>query len=413
MSASERAFIGVVINGGTRASGHDLHGADFGDLLCRQLFEACCLLEAQGRTADIVTLCDMKPEDMEAIVQLAGEAAVSGALAEQYAQNIREGAQRGQIAALGLETAKRARETDVPVSTVLDEARLALDSIGARETGGSVQTGTDAVCGLLLHLDSREAEPAVPIGLPRLDARLGGGLHGGRLCIIGARPAVGKSALLSFAAVHALKEGRRVLYISLEMSEREVVSRMAAQVSGVDVGRMETRTLTDEDYSALACDVPHVLDERLWISTAVRTPGGIRRLALKMKASGGLDAVMVDYLQLLYPDVKTSGRVEAVGEISRALKLLAMELSCPVIAAAQVNRASTIGEDRPPRLSELRESGSIEQDADIVFLLHCPQEEVRGGERTVELYVAKNRQGRCGRMDLHFDGGRMRYTQAD
>ena len=131
--------------------------------------------------------------------------------------------------------------------------------------------------------------------------------------------------------------------------------------------------------------------------------------------------VCVDYLQLLQPDVKTNGRVEAVGEISRALKLLAMELGIPVIAAAQVNRASTVGEDRAPKLSELRESGSIEQDADVVLMLHAPNAEGdeqrqrwdQTGKRPIQLFIAKNRSGRTGKMDLMFEGCRMRFLQVD
>ena len=123
--------------------------------------------------------------------------------------------------------------------------------------------------------------------------------------------------------------------------------------------------------------------------------------------------ICVDYLQLLQPDVKTNGRVEAVGEISRALKLLAMELGIPVIAAAQVNRASTQGEERAPKLSELRESGSIEQDADIVFLLHAPQGEEQRGQKPMQLIVAKNRHGRTGLTDLMFDGALMRFAQVE
>lgn len=176
---------------------------------------------------------------------------------------------------------------------------------------------------------------------------------------------------------------------------------------------MEAHTCSDGDKLAVLDAFRLLPGESFAVSTAARTPAAIRREALRMRAAGGLDLLCVDYIQLLQPDVKTNGRTEAVGEISRALKLLAMELGIPILAAAQVNRASTQGEERAPRLSELRESGSIEQDADVVILLHDPKETERRGAKPLQLFVAKNRQGRCGKLDLMFDGALMRFTQVE
>ncbi|MBP3428561.1 MAG: AAA family ATPase [Clostridia bacterium] len=410
-TGSERAFLGAVIRGEARASDHDLLADDFTDVVCRRIFAACVRIEMRSEIVDLVTACDALPDDTEALIELSAEAAGSGALAAQYGAHIRDAAQRRQVEAVFLHAAQAAKARDAPLEEIISQARTQLDQISRRTASSDSISGTDAMVELLLHLDGEAQETPVPLGLPKLDEQFGGGLRGGKLVVIGARPAVGKSALLSFCAVNALKAGRRVLYISLEMSEREVIGRMTAQITGVSTGKIEHRTLSDGDYLCITERVPAILGENLRISTVARTPAAIRRLALQMKAAGGLDLVCVDYLQLLYPDQKTSGRVEAVGEISRALKLLALELGCPVIAAAQVNRASAQGEDRPPHLSELRESGSIEQDADVVLMLHSPLKENPNGERFVSLYVAKHRQGRMCRLDLRFDGALMRYRQ--
>lgn len=413
-SASERALLGAVLNGYTRAGEHGLQRADFTDSTCRTVFSLCLKLEAQGKQADLVTLFDACQElDTSLLVELMQEGAVEGALVNQHAQNIRTAAQRRSVVNICAKTIQAAQDAFKPLDETVSQARVALDKIGAQTASSDSIDGSDALVELLLYLENQGKEEAIKTGLTRLDMHLGGGFRGGKLVIIGARPAVGKSALLSFMTVHALKAGRRVLFISGEMSEREVAGRMVSLVSGVSTGKLEARTLSEGDYNAITSQGPLLLGENFRISTAARTPAAIRRIALRMKAAGGVDLVCVDYLQLLQPDVKTNGRVEAVGEISRSLKLLAMELGVPVIAAAQVNRASTIGEDRPPRLSELRESGSIEQDADIVFLLHAPQTEEQRGAKQMQLIVAKNRQGRTGKLDLMFDGSLMRFAQLE
>ena len=413
-SASERAFLGAVLNGDTRASEHSLKREDFNDSCLKQLFSLCVKLEAQGKRPDIVTIYDaVDTLDEGFLIELSLEAQPQATLAAQHAENIRTAALRRKVAQICVKTMQSLQDGTKPLEEAVSKARAALDRVSVQTAANDTVTGEDAMADLLLWLDKGDKIPAIPTGLSQLDAKLTGGFRGGKLVIVGARPAVGKSALLSHFAVHALKSGRKALYVSREMSEREVIGRMLSTLSGVSQGKMEGRTMNEGDYAAMYRDMTPLTGENLWISTRASTPAAIRRIALRMQAAGGVDLIFVDYLQLLQPDVKTNGRVEAVGEISRALKLLAMELQIPVISAAQVNRASTVGEDRPPKLSELRESGSIEQDADLVFLLHSPQGEERGGKKPVQLIVAKNRQGRTGLTELMFDGALMRFTQVE
>lgn len=414
VSASERAFLGAVINGDTRASEHGLQREDFTDGRLRNLFALCVRLESQGKRPDLVTLYDVADHiDPMFLIELTQEAGPQASLASQHAQNVRTDALRRRAVEIYAKGIQAAQDGSKPLEEGVSKARAALDRISVQTASSDSMNGDDAMVELLTWLDQGDKTPPITTGLTRLDYKLTGGFRGGKLVVVGARPAVGKSALLSFFAVNALREGRKCLYVSREMSEREVIGRMVSTLSGVSQGKMEARTLSEGDYEALYRTPATLSGDRFWISTKASTPAAIRRIALRMQAAGGVDAIFVDYLQLLQPDVKTNGRVEAVGEISRALKLLAMELRIPVISAAQVNRASTQGEDRAPKLSELRESGSIEQDADIVFLLHTPQGEEQRGLKPMQLIVAKNRQGSTGMTDLMFDGALMRFTQVE
>ena len=418
-SRSERVFLGAVLIGLTRATEHDLKADDFTTPHLRKLFAVCAALEDQGKQADLVTVFDTAETDAELLAQIAAEAAVEGSLIPQFAENIRTAAQRRNLVNVCAMLIKSAQDATRPLDEEISRARIALDVIGAEIKADDAVTGTDALVDFYLWLEKGDELPPISTGLTRLDQNMNGGIRGGRLMVIGARPAVGKSAFLSSIAANALQKGKRVLYISREMGEREIISRMVSTVTGVTQGKMEGHTLSDGDYAAvykLGFD-----GDGIWFSTQAGTPAAIRRLALQMRAAGGVDAICVDYLQLLHADGKCSSRVEEMSEISRALKLLALELRIPVIAAAQVNRLSTIGVNRPPALSELRESGSIEQDADVVLMLHAPTAEgdeqrqrwEQTGMRPIQVFIAKNRSGRVGKVNLMFEGCRMRFLQVD
>ena len=412
-SASERSYIGAVLMGYTRAADSGLRADDFADPFCSRVFALCLSLEAQGKTADLVTVGDAD-EDVRELIQLTCETTTDAALHKQHAENIRSASHRRQFISVCAEAAKMAQDGAQSLETTIHLTRSAIDAVGAFTASQDAVSGTDALVEFNDWLYAENPEPPIPTGLGSLDRNLGDGLQGGKMVVVGARPAVGKSALLSKMALGAIKRGKRVLYVSLEMSPREIVSRMMSSLACVSAAKMEARTLDEAEHARLIESYALFRGDNLLVSTAAVTPSQVRRAALKARAKGGLDMVCVDYLQLMHADGKTGGRTEEVGEISRALKLLAMELGCPVVTAAQVNRASTQGEDRAPRLSELRESGSIEQDADVVILLHKPQGGERiGGSCALQLYVAKNRQGKCGIHDLTFYGDHMRFAEVD
>lgn len=405
MANSEQRFIGCLLNGDTRALDSGLKTADFTDSFCRRVFSAVLTLEEHGQTCDLVTLTDTVPDiDASAAVDLTMQAIGCGALAGQYALTIRTAAQRRAVTAECLSLARDAQDADKPLSELLDAARARLDAlVGDLPSSGS-QSGTDALCGFYERLTSGVVEPVVQSGFHRLDASLC--IAGGKLIVIGARPSVGKSALLLHLAMNALGAGRRVLLVSLEMNADELIGRMTARQSGVPVQAISTHRLTETELGRVVEGFSFLPGEAFTVCTTARTAADVRREALRMRANGGLDLIVVDYLQLLEAGRKTSNRVEAVGIISRTLKLLAVELDVPVLTASQLNRASERND--APRLSDLRESGSIEQDADAVLLLHAPNEK-EAPER--ELTLAKNRQGRCGGFKLLFSGERMLFTE--
>ena len=402
---SERVFVGAILNGDARALDSGLKEADFADGFCGRVFSAALTLEERGQICDLVTLSDIAPDvDASAAVGLTVEALGRGALAGQYAANVRAAAQRRAVAELCLTLARDAQDADKPLPELLDAARGRLDALAWDLPSGGTVSGTDALCGFYARLVGGEVQPVVTSGFPRLDRALC--IAGGKLIVIGARPSVGKSALLLHLAMNALDAGRRVLLVSLEMGVDEVIGRMAARQSGVPVQAISTHSLSETQLERVVEGFSLLPGDRFSVCTTARTAQDVRREALRMRADGGLDLIVVDYLQLLDAGRKTSNRTEAVGVISRTLKLLAVELNIPVLTASQLSRASERND--APRLSDLRESGSIEQDADAVLLLHAANEK-ENPER--DLTLAKNRQGRCGGFKLLFSGEKMLFTE--
>lgn len=410
---SERGYLGSVLMGYARVSDSGLRGNDFTDSLCQRVFVTAKSLEAQGKTADLVTVGDVD-DAVGSLIELTSEASSDKHIIDQYAENIRTASARREVYSIAVNAAKMAQDSDVTVDETISITRGALDAVGAMTASGEAMTGTDAVVEFHDWLYG-EPENPIPTGIGAIDRRLNGGINGGKLVVVGARPAVGKSAMLSAIALNALRQGKRVLYVSLEMQPREIVSRMISTLAHVSASKMESHTLTEEEQIRVSEAYGDINGDRLYISTKAITPAQVRKTALKVRSKGGLDIVCVDYLQLMHAEIgKNKGRTEEVGEISRSLKLLAMELGCPVVAAAQVNRASAQGEDRAPRLSELRESGSIEQDADVVIFLHKPLGgELPGGACKMRLIIAKNRQGSCDGANLTFFGEYMRFIEVD
>ena len=246
----------------------------------------------------------------------------------------------------------------------------------------------------------------VPTGFIDLD-RMTAGLHGSEFILIAARPAMGKSAFaLNIGAYAATRANIPVAIFSLEMAKDQVANRILCSEALVDSNAVRTGELTDEDLSKLAETSGELSQAQIFIDdTAGISVMEIRAKCRKLKLEKNIGLVIIDYLQLVQGSGKTSSREQEIAEISRSLKILAKELNVPVIALSQLSRAVEQRPDHRQMLSDLRESGSIEQDADIVAALHAPDVEVPVGDEVpnpIQLIILKHRNGPTKTIDLLF-----------
>ncbi|MHA6669704.1 replicative DNA helicase [Homoserinimonas sp. A447] len=253
----------------------------------------------------------------------------------------------------------------------------------------------------------------VPTGFAELD-ELTNGLHPGQLIIIAARPALGKSTLaLDFARAASIKHDMPSIFFSLEMGRSEIAMRLLSAEASVPLQSMRKGTVDTRDWTTIASTRGRINDAPLYIDDSPNmTLVEIRAKCRRLKQKVGLKMVIIDYLQLMTSGKRVESRQQEVSEFSRALKLLAKELQVPVIALSQLNRGPEQRQDKMPALSDLRESGSLEQDADMVVLLHresaYEKDNPRAGE--ADLIVAKHRNGPTRTVTVAFQGHFSRFT---
>jgi replicative DNA helicase len=320
----------------------------------------------------------------------------------------------GRIAAIGYEEAADVGES-------IDKAEQELFAVSQKR----VEAGFSPLKQLLhsaydrldyLHQHKGEIS-GIRTGFADLDA-LTSGLQKSDLVVLAARPSIGKTSLaLNFTEHAAVREGKTVGVFSLEMSKEQLVLRLLSSVANIDSQRLRTGFLEEMDFTRLApamnalAEAPIFIDDTPNISTME-----LRTKARRLQAESGLDMLVVDYLQLMQSTLNSrdSNRVQEVSEITRGLKALARELQVPVIALSQLSRQAEMRESKEPRLSDLRESGSIEQDSDLVIFLW--REKERGGEEEstdgeiVNLRLAKHRNGPTGETKLYFRKRQTRFV---
>lgn len=315
--------------------------------------------------------------------------------AQFYARIVHEQAVLRRLAAAGTRITQLAQAGEGDVTALVETCRAEVDAVA---------TGTAAVSTGFIGdtidttLEALETEPTgYPTPWPDLN-RLIRVWRPGALYVVGARPAVGKSIVGVQAAVHLAQHGA-VVIASLEMPRVEVEQRILAHLARVPGNRIDAHDLTDEDWARIArhraelASLPIAIDDRSSL-----TPAGIRAFARTVAHRRPLAGIVVDYLQLMTAPrgMEKRNRAEVVGEFSRGLKLLAKELQVPVIALSQLNRGPEQRQDKRPSMADLRESGAVEQDSDVVLLLHEHDDD----ETALDMLVAKNRQGQCGVVEL-------------
>lgn len=266
-------------------------------------------------------------------------------------------------------------------------------------------------------LKTGKTNRGIPTGFSALDNKLAG-LHKSNLVILAARPGVGKTTFALNIALHAaLKEKKPVGFFSLEMSKEELVDRLLVGHADIDAWRLKTGKLSDEDTKKLVSAMGELSEAQIYIDD---TPGlsilEMRTKARKLKAEKGLDLLVVDYLQLANGGKRFESRVQEVSYISQGLKNLARELQIPVLSLSQLSRAVEQRGDKKPQLADLRESGAIEQDADVVMFIYAEEDTddlLDASQRMVKVSVAKHRAGATGEIDLLFRGDRVRFYSVE
>ncbi|ASO23138.1 replicative DNA helicase [Actinoalloteichus hoggarensis] len=286
------------------------------------------------------------------------------------------------------------------IDEVVDRAQAAIYEVTERRTSEDYVALEHLLQPTMDEIDaiaSRDGQSlGVPTGFTDLDA-VTNGLHPGQMIIVAARPGVGKSTLgLDFARSCSIKHGFSSVIFSLEMSKTEIVMRMLSAEARIRLGDMRGGKMTDDDWTRLARRMGEVSEAPLFVDDSPNlTMMEIRAKARRLKQRNDLKLVVVDYLQLMSSGKRVESRQQEVSEFSRHLKLLAKELEVPVVAISQLNRGPEQRTDKRPMLSDLRESGSLEQDADMVLLIHRPdafeRDDPRMGE--ADLILAKHRAG--------------------
>jgi replicative DNA helicase len=394
------------------------------------VFEAIADMHQRGVAVDTVTL-SAELEARGRLERVGGRALIvemidrlpSALNAVHYARIVREKSVRREL----MQAAERIREdamsSPAAVQELLDAAESAVFAIGEEEAA----KGTRSLASLLNETfnrieqlqGSRGAVTGVDTGYLRLNA-MTNGLQRGDLVVIAARPSMGKTTFALNIGLNAtLATGAKVLFISLEMGEEQIAQNLICAQARVEATRITKGTLSERDWAKLSEAASRMSEAQFHIdATPALTPMGIRTKARRLaRHLGGVDLVIVDYLQMVAAPAGTENRQQEIAMISRSLKELARELKCCVIALSQLNRAVDSREDHRPRLSDLRESGAIEQDADIIMFLYRDDyyrgESPPPGEGSLtEVLLAKHRNGPTGKVELQFFPARLRFENA-
>ncbi len=401
---------------------------DFYDKRHVTIFEAMMRLFEKHKPVDLLTLKDELKKKKQ-LDDVGGSAYLTeltnyvptAAHATTYAEIVSQKAVRRRLIRASGDISELGYDEDKSVQELLEKAETELFAVSNQ----NLKQDLASVESILLENFDRLEElhrnkgaiRGLKTGYKDLDS-MTAGLQRSDLIILAARPAMGKTTFVTNLAYNiATLNKESVLFFSLEMSKEQLIDRMLSDVSGVDSWKIRTGNLSDDDFAKLSEASGEIAEAPIFIDD---TPGltvlEMRTKAKRAAHQAPLGLVVVDYLQLMQASVTRSdgNRVQEVSEISRGLKLLARELNVPVIALSQLSRSVESREDKKPQLSDLRESGSIEQDADIVMFIHRPgvynaDEE---NENITNLLISKHRNGPVGKVDLYFHPERMRFMSA-
>jgi len=409
-----------------------LDSMDFYDERHRQIFAAMRALHDKRSPLDILTLS----EQLKSAGQLDGIGGASylteltnlvptAAHLEQYAEIVADKAIRRRLITASQDIAGIGYDENKSLQELIEEAETRLFEVSQRHVKQDI-TSLESILGDSFdRLDDLHRNKGgirgIPTGLRDLDKLLAG-FQRSDLIVVAARPSMGKTALMLNIALNIATKAKQgsVLFFSLEMSKEQLVDRLLAAEAGVDAWKLRTgEGLTDQDFERLSAGMGELAEAPIFIDdTSGITVSDLRTKARRMHHQHPLAVIMVDYLQLMSGGSRfatTANRVQEISEISRGLKILARELNVPVVAASQLSRSVESRTPQIPQLADLRESGSIEQDADVVAFLY--REEYYNPETNkqniTEILVKKHRNGPVDNIEVFFDRIRQRFRDLD
>ena len=400
-----------------------LKGRDFYRMAHESIYDAVMDLYGRGEPADPITVADLLGKRGQLgqvgghiyLHELVSSVSVT-ANATYYAEIVRDKAILRRLVDASMKISQMGYQASGDVNDIVDRAQQEIYEVAEGKASEDYQPLSELVEITLDEIESLSQHgvmSGVPTGFIDLD-HLTNGLHPGQMVIVAARPGMGKSTLgLDFARAASIKHGLCSVFFSLEMTKSEIVMRLMSAEASVPLNHIRKGDLKDEDWARIASKTAQVSQAPLFIDDSPNlTMMEIRAKARRLKQRYDLKLIIIDYMQLMSSGKKVESRQLEVSEFSRQIKLLAKELEVPVVALSQLNRGPETRQDKKPLLSDLRESGSLEQDADVVILLHredaYDKTSSRAGE--ADFIVAKHRNGATDVIPVAFQGAMSRFV---
>lgn len=422
---AEHALLGCLLVDGTMLSAATsvAKPQHFASTENRAMYEAMIALASAQQPIDVTTVhAELRKRGHDAdwpahrVAELAIKAGAPSSVI-YHASAVRDAAVLRRLAMLGVAISLQARTPAVAPDEVIARVRADIQDIERDTAASNAVPAPDIAAGVADRVDARRLAGGVSglsSGFPDLD-EMTSGFTPGSLALLAARPAIGKTSLALQMAAHAAEKGV-VLFASLEQGEPELGDRLACMRASINLQRLRTGHIGAQEIARVLDACTWIGSTGLWVDDRPhQTVSEIAMQARRLAQGGKLALVVVDYLQLIRPDDPRVPRHEQVACISRGLKLMARDLDCPVLATAQLNRASEERKDGTPHLADLRESGSQEADADLVLLLHRPAQHgaVEDYEGETKLIVAKQRNGPTGIVQLAFQDASARFVSVE
>ncbi|GAA1453027.1 replicative DNA helicase [Nesterenkonia lacusekhoensis] len=400
-----------------------VRGPDFYRPAHEIIYDAIVDLYGRGEPADVVTISDhlTKRQELQRIggpayLHNLAQSVPTAANASFYAEIVRERAILRRLVEAGTKIVQLGHGADGEVDAIVNEAQSEIYNVAENRQSADYVSLGEVLVPTIDEIETNASHDGgltgIPTGFRELD-ELTHGFSGGQMIIVAARPAMGKSTLaLDFARSAAVNNGMTAAFFSLEMGRNEIAMRLLSAEARIQFQDLRKGDIRDEDWDKMSLAVDRLNEVPLFIDDSPNMSlMEIRAKCRRLKQRNNLKLIVLDYLQLLSSGKRVESRQQEVSEFSRTLKLLAKELDVPIIALSQLNRGSEQRTDKRPQVSDLRESGSIEQDADMVLLLHRDEvydkESPRAGE--ADIIVAKNRAGPTRDIVVAFQGHYARF----